>query len=137
MTEESAGPRPQCTATTRAGHQCKQWTTVNDSGRCLFHDDGRKAERRAVQQLGGINAGAPVLPKRIPRAPKTLGDLVAYLSWIVNATARGELDKDTAAKMTYTLTSMRGALTQRDLEHQVARLRAELKAAKAPGRRTA
>lgn len=132
MTEPA---RPQCTALTAAGQRCRQWTTVNLTGLCLFHDPGRKAERREAQSLGGINNAAPVLPKRIPRVPKTLSDLVAYLAWIVNATARGELDKDTAAKMTYTLTSMRGALTQRDLEHQVTQLRAELKAARA--RRTA
>ena len=123
-------PPTQCTATTQEGRRCRQWTTTNESGFCLFHDPARIAERRAAQSKGGINGGLPVLPDGLPPRPRTLADLTDYLSWILDATGRGQLDKDTAAKMTYTATAMRGALVQRDLEATVAKLREELKAAK-------
>jgi hypothetical protein len=65
-----------------------------------------------------------------------LTDLAGYLGWLIDATATGALDKDTSSKLTYALTALRGALMQKDLEHQVKQLRAELaEARKAPGRR--
>lgn len=127
MTDE----RPQCSATTLAGARCKQRNLLSAAALCLFHDPNRRAEATAARQRGQAASSAPKLPPRPPRAPRTLSDLAAYLAWVIDATATGQLDKDTSSKLTYALTALRGALSQRDLEHQVKQLRAELKAARA------
>ncbi len=131
--------RPQCSATTLAGARCKQRNLLSaTTGMCLFHDPDRRAEATAARQRGQAASSAPKLPPRPPRAPRTLGDLVSYLAWVIDATATGQLDKNTAAKITYSLNTLRGALTQRDLELQVKRLREELREArKPPARRPA
>lgn len=129
MTAPSAHGQ-RCTAVKADGVRCRQSNTVNESGLCLFHDPARQELRRLAQQKGGYRA--PVLPAGLPAAPKTLDDVVAYLAWTIDAMGRGSIDKDTGAKMIYGLTSMRGALVQRDLENQVQRLRAELREARKP-----
>ena len=120
-------PPRQCTALTQAGARCRQVGTVNDTGLCVFHDPARAEELMRLQTKGGVNSRPRVVPDDLPGRPETLSDVCSYLGWLVDATARGELDKDTSSKLTYALTSMRGALTQRDLERQVESLRTELR----------
>ena len=120
-------PPRQCTALTQAGARCRQVATVNATGFCVFHDPLRADELLRLQTKGGVNSRPRVVPDDLPARPETLSDVCSYLGWLVDATARGELDKDTSSKLTYALTSMRGALTQRDLERQVESLRTELR----------
>ena len=132
-------PPRQCTALTQAGARCRQVATVNATGFCVFHDPLRADELLRLQTKGGCNSRPRVVPDGIPSAPRTLDDVVAWLSWVIYATASGELDKHTSSKLIYGLTAQRAALTQRDLERQVESLRAELRAAlhRAPGPQTA
>lgn len=136
--EGPAGVGPRCSAITSKGERCRQSSTVSDSGLCLFHDPARAEERRRAQERGGEANGAPVLPDGLPPRPESLSDVAAYLGWIVDATARGVLDRLTAGRLSSTLKVMVAAVGKRDLEKTVEGLREELRVARAtPGRRTA
>lgn len=71
-----------------------------------------------------------VFPGYAPPVPKTLNDAVKYLAWVVDMVVTGQLDARSAHEATGALKAFENAVAKRDLEREIAQLRAELKAAK-------
>jgi hypothetical protein len=119
-----------CGAPTETGEPCRQVVGIgNASGKCIWHDPERAQEALAARTKGGLSAherepGPEDTPA--PAEPKTLGDVIAWHSWIAGALARGQIDKATATGLAYNLQQLRAALVSRDLEKEVEELRAQI-----------
>jgi hypothetical protein len=122
-----------CKATTLAGDQCRQSTSLNEQGLCIWHDASRKAEADAARARGGEGNSRrkpdirTVAAEDAPPTPETMDDAVAYAAWAVNAVATGAIDARTAREVNYGLTTFRMGLEKRDLLRQITELRAKLR----------
>ena len=127
---------------TNAGEPCGTYLNLSSSsGLCLFHCPDREQERLAVRQAGGRASAVAKRdrktadPDDVPRAPRTLQDAVTWSSWAIHGVACGRIDARTAHEIGYLVNAFKAAVEKRDLERQIAELRAELaEAQKRPGR---
>ncbi len=81
----------QCSATTKAGERCKQYSTVNESGMCVMHDPARKSEMAAIRSRGGKTTAQKdrrvLAVHEVPDRPKTMDDLREWSLFLVWASA--------------------------------------------------
>lgn len=70
------------------------------------------------------------IPKAVPKAPKTLDDVVTYASWVADQTALGNLDPRAAREITNALRQFQSAIEKRDVERQVKELKTQLRGMK-------
>lgn len=121
---------------TQAGTPCRSALGLGATGLCLTHDPARKTAAREVRAAGGRAAGAAkraarvVLPTNVPAPPRTLDDAVKFASWLTHAVCVGTLDARSAHEAGYALNVFKAAVEKRDLQREIASLRAELAAAR-------
>ena len=129
-------PPRSCQGTTKAGGPCRTTLNIGASGYCLWHDEAREAERRAVREAGGVARGAArrlakaVLPEDCPRAPHTIADAEAFASWLTYAVTTGAIDARVAHEAAVCLREFRLVAEKRIMEREIKGLRADLAAAK-------
>ena len=127
VTETAPGVR-YCGALTLEGGTCRQIVGLDvESGLCVFHDPARSEEATAARHRGAAatHAREPE-PTDVPPPPdpKVLADVIGWHSWITGALSRGQIGKSVATGLAYNLQQLRAALVSRDLEREVAELRA-------------
>jgi hypothetical protein len=123
---------------TKDGKPCRAPLGLGDNGLCMNHDPSRQAEAREVRAAGGVAAGAAKRAARVtvpgkenvPLPPKTLDDAVKFASWLTHAVCVGTLDARSAHEAGYSLNVFKAAVEKRDLQREIAALRAELAAAR-------
>jgi hypothetical protein len=123
---------------TKDGKPCRSPLGLGDNGLCMNHDPDRQAAAREVRAAGGRAAGEAkraarvTLPGKgnVPAPPKTLDDAVKFASWLTHAVCVGTLDARSAHEAGYALNVFKAAVEKRDLQKEIAALRAELAAAK-------
>ncbi len=120
---------------TAAGLPCRSPLGLGENGLCLSHDPERKAAAREVRAAGGRAAGeskraSRPVPNNVPPPPKTLDDAVKFASWLTHAVCVGTLDARSAHEAGYSLNVFKAAVEKRDLQREIAQLRAELAAAR-------
>jgi hypothetical protein len=125
-----------CIGITKSGEPCRSQLGLSDAGYCLAHDPERREAALAMRSAGGHAAKASkvrakaALPEDVPRAPKTLDDAVKFASWLTHAVCVGTLDARSAHEAGYSLNVFKAAIEKRDLQREIAALRAELAAAR-------
>lgn len=121
---------------TADGLPCRSPLGLGASGLCLSHDPKRKAAARAVRAAGGRAAGAAKraarvsIPDGVPKPPRNLEEATTYFAWITDAIATGRMDARTGHECAFALKGFQSAAEKRDLQREIAALRAELAAAK-------
>lgn len=123
---------------TKDGKPCRSPLGLGDNGLCMNHDPARQADATEVRAAGGRAAGEvrrkarALLPDKanVPAPPKTLDDAVKFASWLTHAVCVGTLDARSAHEAGYSLNVFKAAVEKRDLQREIAALRAELAAAK-------
>ena len=121
----------QCSATTEAGHRCRQRSTVNDTGLCLLHDPKRRALAQAARRKGArASAKAKVAgriktvsPEEAPANPTTIAEVAGYASWALGALTTGAIDARTAREITGLLGRVQNALKDSKVVDEIAELR--------------
>ena len=94
----------ECTALKADGTRCRQGSSLNNDGLCLFHDPARKREAQAARKRGAKASAKAKMAQRIktvdaceaPPKPETIADCVAYASWALGAVTTGAIDSRTA-----------------------------------------
>ena len=78
---------PQCTGTKADGTRCGHRQRLNpENGKCLFHDETRRQERREFQSRR----------KRIrkPKPPSTVEEVVEARAWLLQELLAGRMTKE-------------------------------------------
>lgn len=83
----------------------------------------------AIRQQMRVTAKT-VLPEGMLRPPKTLDDAVRWSAWAMHACAVGVIDGRTCHEINFAVNSFTASLQKRDLQREIASLRAQLDAAK-------
>lgn len=117
-----------CQGTTRTGAPCRMRSNVNPAnGLCLVHDPTRAEESREFARLGQQRAvearasnrkeRAALLADRLERPPvgDTLESLAAFHRWVMEATARGEIDLGSSRTHTAAVRVQQQVYEKRDL----------------------
>ena len=121
---------------TKAGRPCRASLNLSAvNGRCLFHDDARRAEARAIRVAGAkakavkIRKEKAALPENCPRAPHTLQDAERIAAWITRATLIREIDVRVSEAGTKAVRQFQLTVEKRTLQDRVRELERAVKAA--------
>ncbi len=130
---------PRCTATTKAGERCRQYSTVNDSGMCVIHDPARKAEIKSIRARGGKttakNSRRVLSIRDAPDQPKTAADRLELAHHVVWAMLVGKVDPTTGGAVLKGLLVAKAMSEDSEVSDRLAELEATLAEVKRTGMR--
>ncbi len=100
----------QCQAIKGDGKRCRQVSTLNEEGLCIWHDPTRKRQAQAARKRGQKASTKKRMDGKIrtvdaseaPPAPESIEDCAKWASWAVHAVAVGSIDArtgDTVGKL--------------------------------------
>lgn len=127
---------PTCRGAKKDGSPCRVNFGLSPDGLCAPHDPARAEQMRAGVAKGvAVRAqmrvtAKTVLPEGMLRPPKTLDDAVRWSAWAMHAAVTGVIDARTAHEVGFLVNSFTASLQKRDLQREIASLRAQLDAAK-------
>ena len=119
-----------CKGKTKAGPRCRvSGDRVGDDGYCVWHSPNRKDEAFAIRSKGGRSNKGTTYSRPVPPL-KTISDAVKVSSWVVEQLSKGHLYDKRADVIIKAVRQFVQALEKKDLEGQLAVLKADLKALK-------
>jgi hypothetical protein len=124
----------RCKGKNKRGRRCKMFSLA-DSDFCYAHDsrpeyaERRKATtRKGARKSNMIQHGKPMA--EAPPPPTDLESLRDYQSWLIDALARGEIDKEVAKTLKDLINSFAVVVEKLDMAAEIASLRRQLAEAK-------
>jgi hypothetical protein len=117
----------QCNHRKRDGTRCRA-SAIADSGKCLFHDPARAAERAAGRKQGGISRSKPAAtlsPNTADLPLQSVADVVAALGQTINQVRTGKLAVNVGNCLGVLAGVLLKAIEGGDLEQRLAALEAK------------
>src|SRR5690606_1222947 len=109
-----------CGAPNKEGKPCRARMGLNPiTGYCLWHDDTRKEEQRALVKKGvAARSRAKRIPPPhdMPGIPKTAEDAEVFAAWLTHAVVANVIDARTAREAATCLREFRQAHEKRKID---------------------
>ena len=123
-----------CKAIKADGTRCRQISSLNEDGVCLWHDESRHRQAQAARKRGAKASHKKKMDGRIrtvsaseaPPNPTTIAECVAYASWALGAVTTGAIDSRTAHEISVLIGQVQRGLKDSKISDDVAELRAQL-----------